>query len=108
MKILQKIMLIILLTAGATMAVEGKSWESVRADMVAESRVVAQTEEIEVRTQSGVIIVTTNRAIEIKVFTILGQLVSQEKLSPGTSRLNIGSHGVYIVKVGELTCKVAL
>lgn len=101
-------MLGFVLMASVSVAFAGKSWESVRADRVAEARIVAQTEEIEVRTQSGAIIVTTNKPMQIKVFTILGQLVSQENLPVGTSQLNIGSHGVYIVKVGGLTCKVAL
>ena len=109
MKKLVKIVLFFFLVASMHGVCDAKEWESIRrAEKIADALVVAQTEEVEVMAQKGVIIITTSKPIEIKVFTILGQLVSQEKLPIGTSQLNIGSHGVYIVKVGEITCKVAL
>ncbi len=108
MKKIQKILILSLLVVSIQVGYAAKEWESIREEKVVDARVIAQTDEIELRTQKGAIIVTTIKPIEIKVFTILGQLVSQEKLPIGTSQLNIGSHGVYIVKVGELTCKVAL
>ena len=109
MKKLMKIVVLFFLLTSMQVVCDAKEWESIRrAEKIADARIVAQTEDIEVMTQKGVIIITTVKPIEIKVFTILGQLVSQEKLPAGTSQLNIGSHGVYIVKVGEITCKVAL
>lgn len=77
-------------------------------EKISEAKVVASANEIEIRTQNGAIIVSTNTPTQIKVFTILGQLISQENLPSGVSRLEIGTHGVFIVKVGGLTCKVAL
>lgn len=85
-----------------------KSWQTIRSEKVSEAKVVASSDEIEVRTQNGAIIVSTGRPTQIKVFTILGQLVSQENLPTGVSSLKLGTHGVFIVKVGGLTCKVAL
>lgn len=85
-----------------------KSWESQRQERLAEGRVVTRNSEIEVRTLSGIILIYTNKPVQVKVFSILGQLVSSETLSPGVSQLNLGSHGLFIVKVGDTTCKVAL
>ena len=57
---------------------------------------------------NGVITIRTTRRINVRVFTILGQNVSSATLNPGTSELRIGSRGIFIVKIGNLTQKVAL
>lgn len=66
------------------------------------------TEGIEIYGSSGTITIRTTRRIQVRVFTILGQNVSTAVLNPGTAELRIGSRGIYIVKIGNLTQKVAL
>ena len=83
-----------------------KGWESVRADVSGLSA-VAQGDDVEIRVAPGHVVVVASQQVQIKVFTILGQVVSSETLPAGTSRLPL-SHGVYIVKVGDLTCKIAV
>ena len=70
----------------------------------------SQTDGVEIFSNSttGTIIIRTPHKIQVRVFTILGQLVSQATLNPGTSELKINSRGVYIVKIGNITQKVAL
>ena len=84
-----------------------KNWEALKSER-ADSKQIVKEAEIEIRTAKGAIIVTTSRPVQIKVFTILGQLVSNETLPAGTSQLTLGTHGIFIVKTGGLTCKVAL
>lgn len=84
------------------------TWESVRVERMAEAKSVLRTQDLEVKASRGQIFVTTSRPVQVRVFSILGQLVSQENLPAGTSRLVLGAHGIYIVKIGDLTCKVAL
>ncbi|MBQ4367063.1 MAG: hypothetical protein II786_03145, partial [Muribaculaceae bacterium] len=64
--------------------------------------------DVEITGKDGVITVRTPRRITVRVFTILGQNVSMATLNPGVSELRIGARGIYIVKVGNLTQKVAL
>ncbi len=85
---------------------DAKGWEPVRAD-VSGLNSVAQDEDVEIRVSPGHVVVVAAQQVQIKVFTILGQVVSSETLPAGTSRLPL-SHGVYIVKVGDLTCKIAV
>jgi hypothetical protein len=66
------------------------------------------TEGIEISSKNGNIIVKLPQKAQVKVFTILGQLVSQAELNAGTSMLKINSRGIYIVKVGNVTQKVAI
>ncbi len=83
-----------------------KGWEPVRTD-VSGLNAVARGNDVEIRVSPGHVVVVTSQPVQIKVFTILGQVVSNESLPAGTSRLPL-SHGVYIVKVGDLTCKIAV
>lgn len=84
-----------------------KGWESVKTER-ADAKTVIHETELEIKTASGVIIVNTDHAVQIRIFTILGRLVSSETVSAGRSQFQLPAHGVYIVKVGDLTCKVAV
>lgn len=63
---------------------------------------------IEIFCKENTVIIRTPRRIPVKVFTILGQLVSQDVLNAGTSELRIASRGIYIIKIGSLTQKIAI
>ena len=84
----------------------GKGWEPVRTDVSGLSS-VARDNDVEIRVSPGHVVVVSSAPAQIKVFTILGQVVSDESVPAGINRLPL-SHGVYIVKVGDLTCKVAV
>lgn len=86
---------------------DAKSWEPVKAERT-DTKVVMRETEIEIKAASGTLIVTTSHPIQIKVFTILGRLVNADTLPAGKSQLTLPAHGVYIVKVGDMTCKVAV
>lgn len=99
------VMAFIVLTLSPSLC-DAKGWEAVRAD-VSGLNSVARDSDVEIRVSPGHVVVTAAQPVQIKVFTILGQVVSNETLQAGTSRLPL-SHGVYIVKVGDLTCKIAV
>lgn len=82
-------------------------WETVKTEITDAKSVVKDTD-FEIKTSSSSIIIITNHSIRIQVFTILGRLVNTETLQPGYSRLTLPAHGVYIVKIGSTTCKVAV
>ncbi len=89
-------------------SIQARGWELTRIDQMSEGRVVVKQTDIEIRTSRGMIMISTNHPIQIKVYSILGQLVTQANVPAGTSRLTVAAHGVYIVKVGDITCKVAV
>lgn len=84
-----------------------KGWEQIKTER-ADAKAVVRETDIEIKSANNVIIINTNHTVQIKVFTILGRLVSNETLPAGRSQLILPAHGVYIVKVGDLTCKVAV
>lgn len=105
--------LIVILTLVFSLAISlmasGKvQWREVSGEVQGRCLVDARTGDgVEIYQRSGAIIIKTQRIIQVKVFTILGQLVSQATLQPGTSELRL-NRGIYMVKVGNLTQKVAI
>ncbi len=110
-KMIHKILLVTALTIGGDAIcayAATRSWEPIRTEQIPDSKLVARDTDLEVRTTRGCIFVTTNHTVTIKVYSILGQLVTSDTLQPGTHRLNMSAHGVYIVKIGDITCKIAV
>ena len=63
---------------------------------------------VEIYGSSGVITIVTPKRITVRVYTILGQMISQATLQPGTSELRLGSRGIYLVRIANITQKVAI
>ncbi len=84
-----------------------RMWEPVKTEYP-DSKSIAKDTDVEIKVGQGHLVVIANRQVNIKVFSILGQLISSENLPAGTHRLAGNPHGVYIVKAGDLTCKVVL
>lgn len=84
-----------------------RGWESVRSD-VSEMKLIRHESDFEIRATTGAIIVTASRPVSIKIFTILGRMVSTETIPVGTYRLPLPASGVYIVRFGDTTIKVAV
>lgn len=97
----------LLIALAPTTGVYAKGWENLKTERT-DTRTVVKENDIEIRTTRGLIIITTNHQLQIKVFTILGQLISSDTIGPGTSQFTVNAHGIYILKAGDLTCKVAL
>lgn len=70
--------------------------------------VTAIDNDVQIMGKDGEIVIKTTRRIQVNVYTILGQLVTQTTINPGESRLKVNSRGIYIVKVENRTQKVAL
>ena len=63
---------------------------------------------VEIYGSNGVITIVTTKRITVRVYTILGQMISQTTLQPGTSELRLGSRGIYLVRIANITQKVAI
>lgn len=71
-------------------------------------KAVSATEEVEVFSAPNVIMVKVNKPCEIRIFTILGKLVSAQKLEPGIFEYHLDTHGIYIIKTENSSCKIAI
>ena len=96
-----------LLAAAPSLAAAAKGWETVKQERT-RGNAVATDPEFHILAEGGIIYVTTTRHLHVKVFTILGSRITDETLAPGSYQFAVPTHGVYIIKAGDLTCKVAL
>lgn len=84
-----------------------KGWEPVKTERP-DGRHVASDSDIEIKSARGVIYVNTSKAVNIKIYTILGSQIANDNLGQGYYQFLVPAHGVYIIKAGDLTCKVAV
>lgn len=85
-------------------------WENVNTPVSGVPQVEQKVDDngVEVAVSEGYIYIGTVRPVTVKVFTILGQLISQESLTSGTHRLRMTARGVYILKIGPTTRRVTI
>lgn len=68
----------------------------------------SDSDPIAIERRGGVVFLTVQRTCTVKVFTLLGQLVSQEVLRPGAHRLVLRTKGIYIVRVGSWARRITV
>ena len=66
------------------------------------------SERFEAVYRGGYLYVTLGRSAQVKLYTILGQLVSQRTLPAGTSRLRMRTRGIYILKTDIGTKRITV
>ena len=67
-----------------------------------------QSDRLEVTVHDGYVYVTVTRPCTVRLFTILGNLVSQRNLPAGTSRLRLKGRGMYLLKTDRGTRRVTV
>ena len=50
----------------------------------------------------------TPKNITVSLYSILGQLITQQNVQPGTTRIKAPTRGVYILKAGDWTRRVTV
>lgn len=71
-------------------------------------KAVASQNDIEVFSAPNIIMIKVNRNVEVRIFSILGKLLSLEHFEPGIYQYQLDSHGIYIIKTDETSCKIAI
>lgn len=96
---------VVALTFGA-MAEAAPTWEKVGTAMT--EMIDQSSDNIDVKVIDGAIVLTVSQTTSVKLFTILGQLVAEQKLEAGTWRMPLSSRGIYILKAGSVTRRVTI
>ena len=66
------------------------------------------TDEVELMVKGQYVFVTTQRASTIRLYSILGQLIVQQSVQAGTTRIKAPTRGVYILQVGSTTRRITI
>lgn len=64
--------------------------------------------DVSVTVSDGFIYISSEKPVTVKIFSILGQLISQENLKPGMHRIKLDSRGIYILRAGSTTRRITL
>ncbi len=97
----------LVVTAGTVYAANPQ-WETVRTTAERPDDGSEQSDRLEVTVHDGYVYVTVTRPCTVRLFTILGNLVSQRNLPAGTSRLRLKGRGMYLLKTDRGTRRVTV
>jgi len=103
---------LVLLLASALALAAPPRWEGVSGHVPGIETVATgqsiDTEQVDVIVRDGYIYLACRRETPVKVFTILGQLISSQTLPAGIHRLRMSAKGIYILKTDNATRRVTL
>jgi hypothetical protein len=109
MKRLLAILALSIMLGLGNMALAEVQWHETNREVQGKSLNDPRTSDgVEIYGSNGVITIVTTKRITVRVYTILGQMISQATLQPGTSELRLGSRGIYLVRIANITQKVAI
>lgn len=103
-----RLMTMAALTLMSVPAVAAPSWEKVAPVRQSEVTDVVDADAVDVSVYNGSIYLNLNSKTEVKVFTILGQLVAHQKLDAGAWRMTLPARGIYILKAGSVTRRITI
>ncbi len=94
-----------MLTATAASA---PTWEEVTSPMPAIAQTTEREADTEIIVRDGYIYLWSEKPVTVKIFSILGQLITQETVKPGLHRIRLASRGIYILRAGTATRRITL
>lgn len=105
---IRRLFITLLVAVGVVLTSMASSpWEEVRTVVPGMERVDSEAA-VDIAVRDNYVYVSCSRPVTVKVFTILGQLISQETLQPGIRRLRISAKGIYILKIGGITRRITI
>ncbi len=66
----------------------------------------AAVDVVDVELRDGKIYIVVHQPVKVEIFTILGQLVTSRRLTPGLTRLTLPQRGLYILKAGPVARRI--
>lgn len=83
-------------------------WEAVAETVLFNPDKIENAEGVDVTVTGKWVYIATQEEVTVKVYTILGQLISETKLSRGVYRLGLNTRGIYILKFGSQTRRITV
>lgn len=78
-------------------------WEPVE---LREEAPYSEAESLTVKYVDGGVVLSTNRATEVRIYSILGQLISKRTIQAGSTKLTLNTKGVFILKTDNTTLRL--
>lgn len=91
-----------------SMAANTPTWEEIAAPAPPTSQIMEMDADTQIAVADGYIYIWAEKPVTVKLFSILGQLITHDTLKPGLHRIKLSSRGIYIVRAGTSTRRVTL
>ena len=85
-----------------------KAWEEVSTSIPQNAQPVDIDSNFSIAVIDDYIYIHSDNPITVKLFSILGQLISQETVKAGTHRIHLQSRGIYILRAGTATRRITI
>ena len=85
-----------------------KAWKEVSPSTPQNAQPVNIDSNISIAVIDDYIYIHYDKPINVKLFSIIGQLISQEKVKAGTHRIHLKSRGIYILRAGTATRRITI
>lgn len=103
--------LVSLLIIAIGTAFAARNWEEVSnppAALHQQDKIVLDQEDTDILIHEGAVYISSSKPVQVKVFTILGQIISSETVPAGCHRLKLNSRGIYILRIGTQTRRITI
>ncbi len=101
-------LIVTMVVAMASAAAAAPVWEEVTSPHAAITQTLEMDADTQIAVSDGYIYLWTEKPVTVKLFSILGQLISQETVKPGLHRMRMASRGIYILRAGTTTRRITI
>lgn len=102
-----RLLLLVALIFSAASVSAAPGWEKIASAKEEITETIAQ-DGVDVKVVDGAIWLRLTTKSNVKVFTILGQLVADQQIEAGLWRLPLTARGIYILKIGSVTRRITI
>lgn len=85
-----------------------KAWEEVNSPQPAVIQLLDAEQSVDIVVRDGYIYIYSQKPVTVKLFSILGQLIHQESVTPGYHRFKPATKGIFILRADNLTKRITL
>ncbi|MBQ8773652.1 MAG: T9SS type A sorting domain-containing protein [Muribaculaceae bacterium] len=103
---LRYLLIAIIISASILTARSDTAWETLNTSVRNEQMV--ENDDIHISSHDGYVYLSTPHSTNVKIFSILGQVISQKDIKPGSYRIRLASKGIYILRAGSITRRITI
>ncbi len=103
---LRYLLIAIIISASILTARSDTAWETLNTSVRNEQ--IVENDDINISSHDGYVYLSTPHSTNVKIFSILGQLISQKDIQAGSYRIRLASKGIYILRAGSITRRITI
>lgn len=102
------LLIAIIISTSILTARSDTAWETLDTSTSVRNEQVVENNDIHISSHDGYVYLSTPHSTNVKIFSILGQLISQKDIKAGSYRIRLASKGIYILRAGSITRRITI